>query len=118
MVAWHQYKKARGSTVLEYLGNARSEMIQKNRHYVVSLLEVLMLCCIQAGISLRGHRESSDSANRGNFLEIMSLIAKHDPVVKHKLSDGPKNALYTSADIQNQLLNTMVWMVREYLQQN
>ena len=35
MVAWHQYKKAtqQGSTVSECLGNARSEMIQKNRHY-------------------------------------------------------------------------------------
>ena len=34
MVAWHQYKKAiqQGSTVSECLGNARPEMIQKNRH--------------------------------------------------------------------------------------
>ena len=72
-----------------------------------------MLCCRQE-ISLRGHRESSDSANRGNFLEIMSLVvAEHDPVIKHKLSDGPRNALYTSPDIQNQLLNTMTCMVRE-----
>ena len=79
---------------------------------MISLLEVLMLCCRQE-ISFRGHRESSDSANRGNFLEIMSLLAKHGPVIKHKLSDGPRNALYTSADIQKQLLNTMACMLRE-----
>ena len=69
----------------------------KNRHYVISLLKVLMLCCRQE-ISSRGHRESSDSANRGNFLEIMSLVVEHNSVIKHKFSDGSRNALYTSAE--------------------
>ena len=71
-----------------------------------------MLCCKQE-ISLRRHRESIKSVNRGNFLEILYLVAKHDPVVQHMLSDGPRNALYTSADIQKQLLSTMACMVRE-----
>ena len=109
-----QYKLAtqRGSTVSECLGNARSEMIQKNRYYIKSLLEVLLLCSKQE-ISIRGHKESNNSMNRGNFLEILSLVAKHDPIVQHRLSDGPKNALYTSADIQNELLSVMASMVRE-----
>ena len=51
--------------------------------------------------------------NRGKFLEILGLFAKHDPVVQHMLTDGPRNASYTSADIQNQLLSTMASMVRE-----
>ena len=114
VVAWKQYKVAtqHGSTVSECLGNARSEMIQKNRHYIKSLLEVLLLCSKQE-ISIRGHKESSNSMNRGNFLEILSLIAKHDPIVQHRLRDGPNNALYTSADIQNELLGVMASMVRE-----
>ena len=29
-----------------------------------------------------GHRESSNSMNTGNFLEILNLIADHDPIVK------------------------------------
>ena len=109
-----QYKVAvqHGSTISECLGNARSEMIQKNRHYIKSLIEVLLLCSKQE-ISMRGIKESNNSVNRGNLLEILSLIAKHDPVVKQRLSDGPKNALYTSADIQNELLNIMASMVRE-----
>ena len=64
-------------------------------------------------MSFRGHRECVNSVNRGNFLEILGLVAKHDPVVQHMLTDGPRNASYTSADIQNQLLSTMVSMVRE-----
>ena len=87
-------------------------MIRKNKHYLRSLLEVLMLCCKQE-ISFRGHRESVNSVNRGNFLEILGLVAKHDPVVQHMLTNGPRNASYTSADIQNQLLSIMASMVRE-----
>ena len=77
VVAWKQYKLAtqRGSTVSECLGNARSEMIQKNRYYIKSLLEVLLLCSKQ-GISIRGHKESNNSMNRGNFL---SLVASMTP---------------------------------------
>ena len=50
IIAWHQYNKVaaqHGSTISECLaiGNVRSEMIRKNRHYSRSLLEVLMLCC-------------------------------------------------------------------------
>ena len=51
--------------------------------------------------------------NRGNFLKILGLVAKHDPVVQHMLTDGPRNASYTSADIQTQLLSTIASMVRE-----
>ena len=36
IIAWQQYKVAaqHGSTISECLGNARSEMIWKNRHYL------------------------------------------------------------------------------------
>ena len=36
----------------------------------------------------------------------------HDPIVHHRLNDGPKNAAYTSPDIQNTLLNVMGNIVR------
>ena len=71
-----------------------------------------MLCCKQQK-SYRGHKESINSVNRGNFLKILGLVAKHDPAVQHMQTDGPRNASYTSADIQNQLLSTMSSMVRE-----
>ena len=45
--------------------------------------------------------------NKGNFLELLHLIAHHDPVVKHRLENGPKNAMYTSPEIQNSILHIM-----------
>ena len=49
--------------------------------------------------------------NRGNFL---TLIAAHDSIVQERLKNGPRNAVYTSPEIQNALLHIMGGeMVRE-----
>ena len=39
-------------------------------------------------------------------------MAKHDPIVQRKLTQGPRNATYTSGDIQNDMLDTMAEIVR------
>lgn len=57
------------------------------------------------------HRESEDSGNKGNFLAIMELIAKHDPLVKWKMEHS--NAKYTSHHIQNEILEVLAEMVRK-----
>ena len=51
-----------------------------------------------------GHRESSDSHNRGFFLEITSLLAQYDPFLMDHFQNSPKNATYTSMGIQNELI--------------
>ena len=56
-----------------------------------------------------------ESSNRGNFLEILELVADHDRVVKDKLKNGPRNAIYTSPNIQNSLINILGDMVRNVI---
>ena len=76
----------------------------------------MVLLCVRQEIALRGHRESDNSVNRGNFLEILNVVASHDSTVQQKLMNGPRNAAYTSAEMQNTLLNIMgkiTKMVRE-----
>ena len=68
-----------------------------------------MLCSSQE-IALRGHRENEASANKGNFIEILNLVAKHE-VVCSWLNHLPKHAIYTSSKIQNDLLNIIAGMV-------
>ena len=36
--------------------------------------------CARQDLALRGHHESMESLNRGNFLEILELVAGHDEV--------------------------------------
>ena len=94
------------------MDSARKEQILRNRHYLKSVAEVILLCsCLE--IALRGHDESIGSLNRGNFRDILQVVAKHDPVVQERLEQGPCNATYTSPDIQNMLLQIMGDMVRK-----
>ena len=66
--AWSQYKlnHAQGKTLPERIGKCCSEAIQQNRHYLKTIVEVILLCAKQ-DLALQGHRESSNSDNRGIF---------------------------------------------------
>ena len=76
-----------------------------------TVAEVVELCARQ-GLALRGHRESDSERNRGNFLEILTLISKKDNIVRTKL-EGPKYARYTYHDIQNEIIQTFASLIRK-----
>ncbi|XP_065917551.1 zinc finger MYM-type protein 1-like [Dysidea avara] len=107
MVAWEQYKinSKRGTLLPNQVDNSWDVVIQENKHYIKTIAEVLLLCSRQ-NISIRGHREGIESSNRGNFLEMFELIAKHDPVVRKRMAIT-KSAKYTSPMIQNEILGCM-----------
>ena len=116
MTAWSQYKlnASQHTSIAERMDSHRAKLASDNRHYIGTLSEVILLCARQE-IALRGHRESSNSDNRGNFREILTLMAAHDPIVSQRFFNGPQNAMYTSPEIQNTLLHIMGEMVREKL---
>jgi hypothetical protein len=60
---------------------------------------------------LRGHREV-EANNKGNFLELLDLVGEHDPIVKSRLKDGPRNATYTAHGIQDEILHLLERNVR------
>lgn len=106
MLAWEESKRnaSHGTSIAHRLETSRLQQIQSNRHYLSSIVQALLFCAHQE-IALRGHDESENSANRGNFLELLHLLAKHDSVVMERLRGGPRNATYTSPEVQNLLLN-------------
>ena len=114
LITWQQHvlNTKQGTTISGRMNADRPMMISNNRHYVKAICEVLLLCSRQE-IGLRGHREGSDSLNRGNFLEILYLVAQHDPLVQRRLNHGPMNAKYTSPDIQNEVLGVMAGLIQE-----
>ena len=114
MNAWTQYRlnSQCGTSIAQRIGTSHSQLVTNNRHYIKSVIEVLLLCGCQE-IALRGHRESRSSLKRGNFLEILHLVASHDSVVQNKLQHGPRNAMYTSPEIQNVLLHIIGQMIRK-----
>ncbi|CAN6562398.1 unnamed protein product [Malus baccata var. baccata] len=57
------------------------------------------------GLLFRGHDESFKSSNRGNYLELMQFLSKHNEQVRKVVfENAPKNLKYTSSDIQKDLV--------------
>ena len=81
-------------SVAPQLNDAHVTFVAENRQYLKSIVDVVMVSARQ-GIALRGHREFEDKLNRGNFLALLDLVAKHDPTVASRLTSGQKNAKYT-----------------------
>ncbi|KAI6659732.1 Zinc finger MYM-type protein 1-like [Oopsacas minuta] len=103
-----------GTSVDHRLETGRRERINLDEQYLKTFAEVLLLCS-RTEISLRGHDESIESNNRGNFLEILDVVADHDTLVKKRMEMGQKNAKYLSGIIQNEILNVMGNMVRDFI---
>lgn len=47
----------------------------------------IALYLVQQDGAFKGHDESSTSSNKGNFLELVQLIAKYDSTIKTHLDD-------------------------------
>ncbi|KAL6534095.1 hypothetical protein OROHE_013928 [Orobanche hederae] len=90
---------------------ANAEEKKKNKFRFKIIIEVIRWLTVQ-GCALRGHDESSSSANRGNFLEMLTLLGKLNLDISEVLEMAPRNATYTSSDIQKNFLHILANKVR------
>lgn len=81
---------------------------KKWREVLTRVLDIIRFLAKQ-NMSLRGHRENvhsvNSSENEGNFLELINLISKYDPVLREhvaKAKSGKRQILYLSPKIQNE----------------
>jgi hypothetical protein len=97
------------------------ETIQKNREKLHSIVETIVLCGHQ-NIALRGHRDSgtnmegvqSGGTNHGNFWALLNFrISAGDDLLRDHLQRAPRNATYTSPDVQNQIISILCEQIRE-----
>ena len=57
-----------------------------------------------------GHRDdstASDSDYTGNFVQLVQFHAENDDVLRTYLETAPRNALYTSKAIQNEMISVI-----------
>ena len=67
------------------------EKILRNKAILSRVIELVELFARQ-NISFRGHREDSESLNRGNFIEFLHHQARYDPLLNEHLFSGARNA--------------------------
>ena len=77
--------------------------VERNREHIKVVLDCVLFCAKQ-DLPMRGHR--TDGGNKGNFLELLELLKKHDPQIQSRLDALNKNATMLSSDIQNELLES------------
>ena len=81
--------------------------MSRNTQVVKSLLKCVAFCGKQ-GLSFRGHRDdstASNSDNTGNFVQLVQFRAENDDILRTYLETAPRNALYTSKTIQNEMIS-------------
>ena len=62
---------------------------------------------IKQNLPFRGH-EDVYSSNKGNFIELIELMSKNDPVLeKHYLKEVNDNRQYLSLKIQNEFIHIL-----------
>uniref|UniRef100_A0A1X7V748 DUF4371 domain-containing protein n=1 Tax=Amphimedon queenslandica TaxID=400682 RepID=A0A1X7V748_AMPQE len=74
-----------------------------------AVLHSLKFCSFQE-IALRGPREVADSKNRGNYVE-HHLIGEYNMVVNKRLQHGPRNSVYSSHCIQDEIIHILARQV-------
>ena len=94
---------------------------QRNKRILEAIVDAVLLCAKQ-GLSLRGHRDTKvndmdeSTENRGNFLAILELIAKYDPIVKEHLKNQ-RNAKMLSWKTQNDIIANAAFVIKNQIKE-
>uniref|UniRef100_A0A2N9GIB5 TTF-type domain-containing protein n=1 Tax=Fagus sylvatica TaxID=28930 RepID=A0A2N9GIB5_FAGSY len=60
---------------------------------------------LRQGLAFRGHDESPDSSDKGNFLELLQFLADHNESINEVIQNCPKNNKLTHPNIQKDIVN-------------
>nr|KAJ0203500.1 hypothetical protein LSAT_V11C500276120 [Lactuca sativa] len=81
--------------------------LMKNKHRI--RLNASIDCVrflLRQGLPFRGHDESEDSSNRGNFLELLQFyVDRNDKVGSVALKNAPRNSQMKSSSIQKDIVH-------------
>ena len=96
---------------------ANNQEKERNRLRLKTSIAAVKWLTLQS-CSFRGHDETPQSKNRGNFLEILNLLAEFNPEIASViLENAPQNAKYTSPDVQKEILSIFAMKVRMHIRE-
>ncbi len=93
-----------------------NEKVKKNRDILKRLIECVIFLG-QQELSFRGHDEGKVSLNRGNYLELLSLLSEYDADLRHYLAT---NTVFTgtSGKIKNYLINSVAEVLNDAIKKD
>uniref|UniRef100_A0A2S2QIH3 Repressor of the inhibitor of the protein kinase n=1 Tax=Sipha flava TaxID=143950 RepID=A0A2S2QIH3_9HEMI len=96
--------------ITEQLSIERSRQIEQNRKILLSIIKTIILCSRQE-IAFRGSNDygnvmNINDFNDGNFRALLRFrVDSGDTTLGEHLKNGPRNSLYTSPGIQNDIIS-------------
>ncbi|XP_021768492.1 zinc finger MYM-type protein 1-like [Chenopodium quinoa] len=107
-LAYEKYVNLRDGkkkSILNVFDNA-SEVIKSEYFIRLNASLTCLRFLLGQGLAFRGHDESGESYNRGNFLELLKWLGeKVEEVRQHTLENAPKNCQMISPSIQKDIIN-------------
>ena len=104
-------------TINNKINQAVNKERRKWKDILTSILAIVYLS--KQNLAFRGHDESYISKNQGNFLELMKVIAKHNPTLQQHMIDSKFTkqgvATYLSPSIQNELIEILGKKVKQLI---
>ncbi|XP_072376039.1 zinc finger MYM-type protein 1-like, partial [Diabrotica undecimpunctata] len=88
-----------------------NERVVKNRKIVGRLIDVVRFLACQE-LAFRGHDETGTSKNKGNYLELLDLLALEESNMRDHL-EASNIFKGTSSEIQNQLIESVEYIIRQ-----
>lgn len=105
--AWTDYKNIclhKSVSIASQLCTSRSNEILENREHIKMLFKVAGFLGCQ-GLPFRGHDESVESSNKGNFIELLELLSEKNDNLKSKMAR--RYGHYTSHEYQNDIISIL-----------
>ena len=117
MAKWESFQSTQQSdcTVIDLINPRRKKLLNENKLYIQSIFEYVKYFAIQE-IPFRGHDESIESPNRGNFTKFIQLMLRtnsefyrlHEQCIKQFSSSID----YTSKTIYEEMIQTIASSIR------
>lgn len=94
------------------LSNLRhNETVSLNRQILRRIIQAIIFLCKQE-LPFRGHLEDESSHNRGNYLELLNLLAQNESLMRDHL-ESSSAFKGTSPDIQNDLIEIITGVLND-----
>lgn len=104
----HSISESRRLTAINH-----NKQVDINRKILARLIDVVCFLGKQE-LAFRGHRENEGSFNKGNYCEILDLLAKEEQFIREHFST---NSVFkgTSHDIQNDLIHCVTEVLNSHI---
>ncbi|XP_063039724.1 uncharacterized protein LOC134434959 [Engraulis encrasicolus] len=113
---WREKEKRR-ETGQEISTLLNDDQLERNRYYLSSVIDVIEFLSVNQ-LPFRGDHDSFDSRDEsgcGLFLSLFEYTLRKDPKLAKIALTMPRNARYTSHEIQNEIVDIMSTMVTEHI---